>query len=207
MGSAKLGNYSFRLDPTQIAYSWQINQSTIDTLGGQVIQVLGATISDLTVTISFGQDHANNVLSWQMAENFATVVKGMMDNQTLQVGQAQHTPITFSFLDGTHNWNFLVLIKGVSDPDGTGSVHHSNGKYSHSVQLTLFPVSGASAQLEKIAQDDFISSVANGVGWQKNSFNGQNTLQDAIDFIQKASPSNPTFDGYLTGLFQAAAGG
>lgn len=210
MGFARLGNLSFRIDPIQIAYTYQIDYVTIDTLGGQVVQVLGATTSDITITGLFGQDHANKKESWELAENFHLAIRGLMDNQVIPPGKgkvAVHQPITFTYMDGVHNWDMQVLIKSIQDSSGDGSLEHASGKFSYGYTLTLFLVQDSSELLSRVSKDDFIQRISRGVGWKGlTSFQGSLTAQDAIAFIQNASPSNPTFNGYLEGLFEKTAG-
>jgi hypothetical protein len=204
MGIAQLGNYTFRLDPNQIHYAYQIDYTTIDTLGGQVVQVLGSTIGDITIAGQFGQDHKNKRESWQMAESFHATIRAMMDQQVVPPKKPSdpiHQPIRFTYHDGVHNWDMKVLIKGISDLNGTGSIEHSNGKYSYGYTLTLFLVEDSSLLLSKINTDKFIARVANGVGWKRNKFNGSQSLQQAIDFIQKHSDDG-TFQGYLAALLE-----
>jgi hypothetical protein len=203
MGTAQLGNLTFRIDPSQIQYAYQVDYQSIDTLGGQVIQVLGATTGDITIAGTFGQDHANNHLSWQLAETFHTAIRAMMDAQTLPSnatpGAPIHQPIRFTFADGVHNWDMKVLIKGINDLTGTGAIQHTNGTYSYGYTLTLFLVEDSSLLLSRIATDQYISRMASGVGWTMNDFSGNLDGQKAIDYIQKYS-TDGTVDGYLAAL-------
>lgn len=207
MGNARLGNYSFRIDPSQIHYAYQIDYSTIDTLGGQVVQVLGATTGDITISGFFGQDHENGIASWELAETFHAQIKRMMDAQVVPQqktpGAPTHKPIDFIYNSGDINWNMKVLIKGISDIDQSGAaISHSNGKFSYGYTLTLFLVEDASLTLKKIATDAFISRVASGVGWKPNAYSGTNTVAQANQFIQQHS-TDGTFQGYIAGLIQS----
>ena len=206
MGIAQLGNYTFRIDPNQIHYAYTVDYVTIDTLGGQVIQVLGATTGDITIRGSFGQDHTGKRESWQLAESFHATIRKMMDDQSVPQKKPTdpiHQPIHFTYHDGVHNWDMKVLIKGISDLDGDGAIEHSNGKFSYGYTLTLFLVEDSSLLLTRIATDKFISRVANGVGWKRNKFNGSASLSEAIDFIQNKS-TDGTFQGYLSALLEGA---
>lgn len=202
-GHARLGNYAFRLDPDQIHYDYTIDYATINTLGGQVIQVLGATIGDITITGSFGQDRGQTRRSsWEIAEQFHTAIKSMIDGQTLrrQGGQGPiHQPIRFTYTDGVHDWDFKVLIKGVKDAIDDGAIEHVTGKMSYHYTLTLFLVEDSSLKLQKITTDMFISRISNGLGWKRSGFNGMKGLNQAINWITKNS-SDGTFAGYLENL-------
>jgi len=208
MATARLGNYSFRIDPSQVQYSYQIDFATIDTIGGTVVQVLGATTGDITISGTFGQDHAGKRSSWEIAESFHANIKRMMDAQVVpqqqSAGGPVHQPINFTYNSGNVNWNMKVLIKSISDLDGTGAITHSNGKFSYGYTLTLFLVEDSSLILKKVATDAFISRVASGVGWKANQFSGTGDISDAIAFIQ-AHSTDGTYQGYLANLLQGGA--
>lgn len=213
MPFAQLGNLKFRIDPSSVSYDYSIDYSVIDTLGGQVIQVLGSTIGDLVIRGDFGQKRSHKVTgpsaqSWELAESFHASIRQMMDAQTLphQGGGPSHQPVRFTYFDGTHDWDFKVLIKGIEDMGGTGSIEHKTGKFSYSYQLTLFIVEDRSLKLKKITTDQFISRISNGLGWKRSGFNGSGWLDDAINFITNHS-SDGTFDSYLTNLLEGGGEG
>ena len=214
MGIATLGGIQFRLDPNAITYDYSIDYSVIDTLGGRVIQVIGATIGDITITGDFGQDHKNKQLSWQLAESFGAQIRALMDQQVVPPKQAAtggvHAPIRFTYLDGTHNWDMQVLIKAYQDGSGNGSIEHTAGKFSYGYKLTLFLVQDASMALSRVQSDKFIARISRGIGWKENSykgasgtFSGAGSIANAIAFIQ-ANSTDGTFDGYLQALSSGA---
>jgi hypothetical protein len=206
---AVLDGYRFRLDPDAISYPYTINYSTIDTIGGQVIQVLGATLGNLVIRGSFGQDHKGKKESWELALDFHRHIRNLMDKQTDLTPGRGHRPVEFSYFDGVHNWDFQVLVMGISDLDQKGSLNHSNGKFSYQYQLNLFIVQDRSLELNKLETDRFIERAASGMGWKASGFNGSMTLDGAIQYIRSHSPSG-TFEGYigsLLGITDTAAGG
>jgi hypothetical protein len=203
MSHAQLGNLAFRLDPTQIHYAWTVDYTVIDTLGGQVIQVLGTTLGDLTISGLFGQNGTQQ--SWQLAESFNQSIRDMMDAQSLPaqtktISPVVHQPIRFTFQDGVHNWDFKVMIKGIQDTTGTGSVSHATGKSSYGYTLTLFIVQDSSLNLAHIAQDQFVTRFAAGLGWKKTGvagvgdYSGVASFDQALKFIQDNGGS---VDNYL----------
>lgn len=203
-GHATLGHLTFRLDPDQITYPYQIDYSVIDTLGGQVVQVLGSTIGDITISGSFGQDHQHKKESWELAESFHASIKQMIDAQSLLKQGQSHKPVRFTYQDGLHDWDFNVLIKSIQDADG-GAVAHRTGKFSYHYTLTLFLVDDSSLALKKITTDKFIARISNGMGWKASSFNGSMSAADAISFIQSNS-TDGTFNGYIVKLLGGPAG-
>lgn len=216
MGIANLNGIQFRLDPDAIQYEYSIDYSLIDTLGGRVIQVLGATIGDITVSGHFGQDHKNDRLSWQLAESFGTQIRALMDQQVVPPKDARsggiHQPLRFTYMDGTHNWDMKVLIKSYAEMDGAGSIEHRSGKFSYGYNLTLFLVEDSSLSLARIESDKFISRISKGLGWKQwtkgfagGDFNGSNTLDEAIQYIQ-ANSTDGSYDGYVAALLTGQTG-
>lgn len=215
MAVAQLGDLKWRVDPQRVNWSYQIDANRIETLGGQVIQVLGATLSDLTIMGQFGQDHQNKLESWQLAVAFNTKIQQMMDAQTLpaktvgglpsgtsSVSDAAvvHKPVTFSYLDGKHNWQFQVLIKSMADADGSNALTHAVGKSSYGYTLTLFIVEADTDVLAKIATDQFISRISSGLGWTRTAFNGALKADEVQAYIDSTGGlANAFLNGALTG--------
>jgi hypothetical protein len=203
--SCQLGDLRWRVNPTNISWNYQLDTAVIETLGGQVVQILGATLGDLTISGDFGQKwisatgKGSSADSWELANAFHTKIKGMMDAQssipfikgsgagrTVKAEQAfVHKPYAFTYSDDLHTWNFKVLIKAIADADGDGSsISYSNGKYNQRYQLTLFIVQADSDVVKTIASDAFIARIAKGIGWRKSGgFHGSVTAQQAQDII------------------------
>lgn len=216
MGIANLNGVQFRIDPDMIKYDYSIDYSVIDTLGGRVIQVLGATIGDITIVGHFGQDHQRKRVSWQLAESFGAQIRSLMDQQVVPPKNSQiggvHQPLRFTYLDGTHNWDMQVLIKGYEEMDGQGSIEHRAGKFSYAYKLTLFLVQDSSLALSRVQSDAFISRISKGLGWKETrfgkngSFNGSDTLDAAIKYIQNNS-TDGTYQGYIAALLTGQTSG
>jgi hypothetical protein len=220
---ARLGDFKFRLDPDSIQYDYKIDYSMINTIGGQVIQVLGATTGDIVISGSFGEQRASKTggpskESWELAEAFHAKIRQLMDAQTLpQQGAGvgvTHTPLTFSYMDGVHDWDFKVLIKSIADDDDDGSIEHKTGKFSYKYKLTLFMVEDRTLNLKKIAKDQFIARIAtNGLGWKNyhygksGSFEGDDSLDGAIEFIRKHGNGGNLQDYFLNVLKGTDPGG
>lgn len=208
MAVLQLGDLKWRVDPNSIDWSFQLDTAVINTLGGQVVQILGATLSDLVITGDFGQLRGKNPqVSWQLAAAFHQKIKQLMDRQTLPartVGQSQskgargharrtgilsdagivHDPLKLTYHDGVHDWTFRVLIKALDDNDGSGSLNITNGKFAYQYKLTLFIVQADSDVVGKVASDYFLSRISDGLGWKQSKFNGPQSSADAQSFIQ-----------------------
>lgn len=205
MGTCQLGSLQWRIAPSDISWTYQIDATRIPTLGGQVVQIVGTTFGDVVVTGFFGQPRAKSgppVQSWQLAEAFQTRIKAMIDAQTLQAPkvtlgpnnpQVIHEPLQFHYHDDLHDWQFQVLIKGLADTGG-GQLSHATGKFSYGYQLTLFVVKAQSDEIKNIAIDAFISRLTAGIGWKQSRYNGPMTGDSATQFINGHGGSIPSLE-------------
>jgi hypothetical protein len=230
MAFAQLADLRFRIDPDAINWDYQIDATRIETLGGQVVQILGATLGDVTVTGQFGQDHARKQDSWQLALAFHKKIQQLIDNQNIPevkipIGtkasngdklaapalaspskpyapyQAPaHKPVPFSYLDGVHNWQFRVLIKGITDLNEQGqAISHTPGKFAYGYQLTLFVVESNTDVIQKVASDYFIKRIASGLGWKQSSFNGPLSADQVSKFLDSHGGSTTAYFTELLG--------
>lgn len=196
MGTATLGypggpSIAFRLDPELITWNWQVLTNVIETIGGRVIQVIGARLDDLTVQGSLGQDHAAgpvNGTSWHQAEKFVSTVTKIMEAQSADSNQQgqMHPPAVFTY--PPKGWRFNVYVKSITDPDGQSSVILTPGKINQRYSLALFIVQDGSSALVKAgttngvfsqkaydAVSAFMARISDGVGWHFTQYNGQVT--------------------------------
>jgi hypothetical protein len=195
MGTATLGyaggpSVAFRIDPELIDWTWTVQlpqTNVIETIGGRVIQVLGASLDDLTIQGSLGQDatDAAGGQSWQLAQTFLTTVTAIMEQQSADSNQqsTMHQPAVFSYPPKGWQWN--VYVKGLTDPDGGNSIILRPGKMNQRYVLTLFIVNegaeltaagttanGALAQQSQSAISQFMARISDGVGWTANKYTG-----------------------------------
>lgn len=190
MGTATLGYpggpaVAFRLDPELIEWSWQVLANVVETIGGRVIQVLGAYLDDLTVQGSLGQGSG---VSWAHANAFLSTVTKIMEAQSADSNQQgkMHPPAVFTY--PPKNWRFNVYVKALTDPDGQSSVVLRPGKFNQRYSLSLFIVQDGSSSLVKAgttngvfsqkaydAISSFMARISDGVGWHFTQYNGQAT--------------------------------
>lgn len=195
MGTATLGYpggpaVAFRIDPEMISWNWQVLTNVVETIGGRVIQVIGAYLNDLTVSGSLGQNHRDRQHgeSWQQANQFLGLVTQIMEAQSRDASKQglMHRPAIFTY--PPKGWRFQVYIKALTDPDGGNSVIMRPGKINQRYTLTLFIVQEASEALVKAGTNNgvfsqkvydaisaFMARISNGVGWHFTQYNGQAT--------------------------------
>jgi hypothetical protein len=192
LGTATLGytggpSVAFRIDPEMIDWTWSVQTNVIETIGGRVIQVLGARLEDLTVQGSLGQDVTKGTAgqSWSLAQAFLTTVTAIMEQQSADSNKqsTMHQPAVFSYPPKGWQWN--VYVKGLTDPDGGNSIILTPGKANQRYVLTLFIVNegaeltaagttanGALAQQSQTAISQFMARISDGVGWTANKYTG-----------------------------------
>lgn len=208
MGVASLGFpqgpwLEFRIDPESIDYNVQVHTSVTQTVGGTVIQLLGTSISDVTVSGSIGEDHTrgrdtdgvHKGVSWKLAEDFFQSIQEIQQvsaRGSTTPGTANGTkfiqPVTFLY--SPRSIRFQCYIKSITDPagDGTAGVVHKVGRANFQYTLTLFPVQEGSTSLVKAgtsngvldkarvaAIDAYIGRISQGVGWKFTAYNGGST--------------------------------
>lgn len=185
MGMASVGfvdgpSLSFRIDPDSIEWNFKINTTVIPTVAGRVVQVLGATLSDMTVVGKYGQNReaGTDGESWKLAEAFANRIRQIQEHQSRDATEhgRMHAPAVFNY--SPKGWRFQVYIKALVDTRG-GSVTHSSGRFSYDYALQFFIVDVISDDLhvlkgaEKKAVDEYISRISDGIGWHFSMYNGQ----------------------------------
>lgn len=193
----------FRIDPESIDYNIQVHTSVTQTVGGTVIQLLGTSISDVTVAGSIGEDHTrgrdtdgtHKGVSWKLAEEFFQSIQEIQQisaRGSTTPGSATGTnfiqPVTFLY--SPKSIRFQCYIKSIIDPDGDGTagVVHKVGRANYRYVLTLFPVQEGSTSLVKAgtsngvldkaraaAIDAYIGRISQGIGWKFTAYNGGST--------------------------------
>jgi hypothetical protein len=210
MGLAKLGfangpSITFRVDPEGFDYNIKVHTSVINTVGGRVIQVLGATVSDVIVRGSIGEAHnmgrgrnggEHPGVSWKLASQFFVQVQALQQLQSAGAntpgswknGGLFLEPCTFVY--SPKGLRFQCYIKAIVDPDGDGTagVVHKVGRANYRYVLSLFPIQEGSMELTKAgmsngvldqarakAVDAYIARISQGIGWKFTAYNGGST--------------------------------
>lgn len=208
MALATLNGVPFRINPSAIQWGFQIQTAVEDTIGGRVVQVVGATLSDITLSGEYGERkgykndahhkglelHGPGLLSWELAEAFLKRVRAMMDKQSSDATQQgkMHPPLDFRFPE--FGWHFAVYLKSLDDGQGELAINHSVGAFAYKYRITLFIVEDRSSLLHQVtnatgkdivdrkraeAIKGYISRISYGVGWKHTQFNDPGLVQDA----------------------------
>ncbi len=227
MSTASLGDLQFRINPTQVTWNYSVDVAVTPTIGGRVVQVLGATVGDMTIQGLYGHQRGKTHReSWVLAEDFYKRVVGMMVSQGKQPSFDQlsgkdstpmHQPFRFFFSDGSpanraakkpvHHWDFQVYIKSIKDMDNpVGSIAHQSGKFSYGYALTLFIVADNTGKLATVAKNAYIERLSNGLGWQRTPYQGHMTVADLQEYLLRNSPDG-TIHGLVLDQFENAGQG
>jgi hypothetical protein len=227
MSLAQLGNYTFRINPSQVLFTYDVDTSVTNTVGGRVVQAYGATLGDITVQGLFGQERTGSRReSWLLAEQFQAAVGQMVVAQSIPPSAAQlqgtdrtpmHQPVRFVYNDDDptrraaglpiHNWDMMVYIKSLKDvKSGASTMSHETGKFSYGYTLTLFYVEDNTGTLKTTLIDQFIQRLSEGVGWQRSSFNGGMSVDDLKTYLAANSPDG-TLHGLILKQYREAATG
>lgn len=200
----------FRINPDAVDWNFQIKTAVIDTLGGRVVQVLGADVSDMTVRGRFGYRQAKDAF-WTDAEDFTTAMRAMIEYQ-YQGGIGHqgktHTPAVFSF--PAEGWRFAVYIKSITDSQGQFAIQHTAGKFSYDYVLTFSiyndlsdttriigqsngklktSQNGGISQAQAAAVKGYLNRIFDGIGWKASSYNGPDATSTILG---QSTGSNPT---------------
>jgi len=179
---------AFRVDPESITWNWQVVTNVVETIGGRVIQVIGAYLSDLTIMGSLGQDHSGGpraAESWQQANEFLYMITRIMERQSVDSRDQAKMNRGAIFTYAPLNWRFQVYVKDLTDPDGQNSVILRPGKFNQRYQLTLFIIPQEDSSLVKAgsvggvfnqkaydAIAAFMARISDGIGWHFSQYNG-----------------------------------
>jgi hypothetical protein len=195
-----------RLNPNSVQWNFTIDTSVTETVGGRVVQVLGATISDLTVSGSFGEKRgAGHVESRTYADQFLTQMQALAAYQSRDssVTASRTVPAVFNF--PSKGWRFAVYIKALGSKGGPAVMHKpGSAEYDYSltmmIQADLSETSviigssnGVLDQIKDKAVQAYIDRIADGIGWKfSDQYNGHGADPAYKDNAVSGASSNQT---------------
>lgn len=182
---ATLDGVPFDVDPHTVKWDYRIHVSDKPYLGGKVIQVHGATITDITIRGKFGR---GDLLAKQLA--FLNRMKTMGN---VRLDNLKARPSRFTWPE--QRWDMSVILLNV------GTLVHDPAEIAPDWEITLFPVTG-SDELKSASMTGFIERLTAGMGWRPGAFNGGSPqqIQDAL-----AASGSTTLQQYLTRAFGLGA--
>lgn len=165
MALASLAGVHFRLNPASIDWGYSIDTSVEETIGGRVVQVIGATLTDITLAGDYGERKGYRygdgrkenalltpgkdgpLLSWELAEAFLDRVRAMMDAQSEDstTQGRMNDPLDFKFPE--YGWHFGVYVRGIDDGQTALAINHTTGAYAYKWRISLFIVEERSSAL------------------------------------------------------------
>ncbi len=163
MATASIAGKPFRVDPTSVSWEFRAKVAEKTTIGGVVVQAYGADFGPLVVSGSFGKG------GWQEQRDFLQSLAAAADRQASNF--ASDPP---RFLFPAKGWDFLVYLRGFSQPGSFASVLYENPTFNPPWQLTMTIVEDNSPI--KVGADaltaGYIQRLSAGLGWQQTKYNG-----------------------------------
>lgn len=169
--TASIGGISFRLDPERVSWGYKVKTNVTSTVGGKVVQIFGVVIDDLILFGSFGRG------GFLAQLDFYNKMRALLDKQS-----SEEIPKPVRFIFPARGWDMNVYIKAISDPESDTSMQVRPNRINPQWQITLF-VSDGGTKLKKVAMDDYLKRLAEGIGWEVSDFNGPGDETTAVGQI------------------------
>lgn len=192
-----LGGVPLRVNPDDIRWNFKTKVSETKCLGGKVIQVVGVTLSDITMQGQFAPDWSKGDTSaWQQQLRFRSYVESLSEAvETAKNGKAK--PLRFTY--PPRGWDFNVFVSSLSP------VHLAEDTISERWTVTLFPVDEGSRGVIDGIKDLYIKRLMDGVGWKQSDYNGP-TQSEVDERLGGLSPAEYLRKRYQE-EFESGAGG
>ena len=173
MEQARLGDYTFLVDPTSVQWNFRMRMNQKHTVGGRVIQVFGTDLGDMVVrgTLGIGDRGAGDTQPWEAMERFVDKMEDMADASGLN---PQQDPLKFTL--PAKNWAFDVYIKDLAP------VNYTVQGTSPEFTLTLFIVEDLTGRITRGVVDKYIERLVKGIGWSQSEYNGP-TEEEVEDLL------------------------
>lgn len=160
-----LGGLPLRVNPEEVRWNFTMKTADQAAVGGKVVQILGVTMSDITVKGKYSPDRSKGDReAWQQAERFRqrmkTLARAASDDPTAP-------PLRFTY--PPRGWDFDVFIKSISPYTLTAET------LAIPWELTLFPVGEGARTVVKGIKDLYLKRLMEGIGWKQTAYNGPMT--------------------------------
>lgn len=162
----------FRTNPNEIWWSYSLITAVENTYGGRVVQILGARIEDLVVTVECGRG------GWPYLRYIVNFMRDMINDQR------KGEPGLFSYT--TRNWYLKVFALSVPFQDSVTAT-------TREIELRFKVQEDVSGVQTSLAISNELARLQDGIGFKKGPYNSGNGGRD-----QYQSPGG--FLGGLSGL-------
>ncbi len=166
----------FRTNPNEVWWTYSINTVVENTYGGRVVQILGAKVGDLVVTVECGRG------GW----NYLTQVVGFMRNM-INDQRKQGEPGTFLYT--TRNWHLKVFALSVPFMDSVTST-------TREIELRFKVQEDVSGVQTNLALSGELARLREGIGFEKNKYN----TRDPAYALAKPIPGSNVVTGAAASL-------
>ncbi len=190
-----LGGHPLMVNPEEVRWNFKMKVADTAAMGGKVIQIIGLSMSDITVRGRYSPDKSKgDTESWEAGMRFREWVK-VVAKDNASSGGANTTRFTYP----PRGWDFDVHIKSIS------AVKIEVGATAMEWDLTLVPVGSAATEVVKGIKDLYIKRLMDGVGWKQTDYNGPMT-QAIVDEQLGGQSAQGLYETELGESFLAGAG-
>lgn len=177
--AATLNGIPFHVNPSSVAWQYNVRLASHKTIGGKVIQIYGFNMDDLTVSGHFGRG------AIERQREFFDRVKAIADDQVPPYSGEAVRPVRFLWPE--QRWDFWVFIKALTQGGAGVSIETAMNISNPSYTLTLH-VAEDNGEIVKVAassaQAAYLKRLTAGLGWRQSEWNGPETLEDLHAVLQ-----------------------
>jgi hypothetical protein len=181
---ATLGGLDLNVDPNEFRWNFVMKTSETRTLAGKVIQILGTTLSDITIRGSFGRFGEEG---WERQ----LVFRNQVHNWASAAESGTSKPLRFTYQP--RGWDFRVFVKAINP------VIMTNEEINPRLEMILFPVDDGATKIISGIKDLYIERLSEGVGWKQTDYNGP--TQKEVD--DKLAPTGGSAVDYIRNKFSS----
>jgi hypothetical protein len=184
---------TFRTNPNEITWDYELITHIEETYGGRVVQILGVKMDNLVIKVDCGQG------GWPYAMRVIGFMRDLMVNQ-----RNGNSPATLTYT--TRNWNMKVFALNVPFMDSvTETVRELELNFNIQEDIAGTNISQSIS--------DALMALQNSIGWTPNVFNNSapsllNTVSDpnANNGVSTVTPTATPASALISGVSSASSG-
>lgn len=195
--AASIAGLQFMVNPDSVSWSYKVKTASHKTIGGKVVQLYGMTMSDLTITGSFGGDAV------EQQSQFFTLIKSIATDQSPKLGQQSGRPVRFLWPE--QGWDFDVYILSLKQKGASVAVETNERTHAPQYQLVCFVYQDNGDILRSamgISRAKFLERLTAGLGWQQSQYNGPDSIEAVAERLGGRTILDYAFEQY--GLLPSA---